>query len=87
MDVSGAKRVFEQSERLYEQYGKPLEAEHWGEYLAVHPDGQYVPDADGEAAHSRALNELGNGYFLFEVGPKAVIRWRDIRRTSPRHDD
>ena len=81
------RRAKELGDQLYEQYGKPLEAEHWGKYLAVHPDGQYVLDADREAAHNRALDELGKGYFLFKVGPKAVIRWRGIRRISSRHDD
>ena len=69
------RRAKELGDRLYEQYGKPLEAEHWGKYLAVHPDGgRFVLDADREAAHNRALNELGKGYFLFKVGPKAVRR-------------
>ena len=80
-------RAKELGDQLYEQYGKPLEADHWGEYLAVHPDGQYVLDTDREAAHNRALDELGKGYFLFKVGPKSVIRWQGIRRISPRNDD
>ncbi len=79
---SERRRAQEMGDRLYEQYGKPLEAEHWGMYLAVHPNGQYVVDEDREAAHNRALNELGKGYFLFQVGPKATVRWTGIRRVD-----
>ena len=87
------RQAKELGDSLYEQYGKPLEAEHWGEYLAVHPDGRIVLDKDREAAHSRALEELGKGYFLFQVGPKATIRWTGIRMIgshmigSQRNDD
>lgn len=81
------RRSKELGDQLYEQYGKPLEAEHWGKYLAVHPDGQYVLDEEREAAHNRALDKLGQGYFLFQVGPKAVIRWTGFRLIPPRHDD
>ena len=73
--------------QLYEQYGKPLEAEHWGKYLAVHPDGRIVIERDREIGHSRALEELGKGYFLFQVGPKAIIRWTGIRRVESRTKD
>ena len=30
----------QEAERLYEKYGKPLEAEHQGQYLAISPEGQ-----------------------------------------------
>ena len=29
-----------QYNELYEKYGNPLEAQHYGEYLAVSPDGK-----------------------------------------------
>jgi hypothetical protein len=32
----------EQADKLYEQYGKTLEREHWGEYVAIFPDGRTV---------------------------------------------
>ena len=35
------------ADRLYDQYAKPLEAEHWGEFIAIHPeDGRTLMDAD-----------------------------------------
>ena len=36
-----AKKAEEQK-RLYEQYGKSLEKEHTGEYVAITPDGQTI---------------------------------------------
>ena len=42
MDLSEAKGFFEQTDRLYERYGKPLEAEHWGKYAAIPPDGRTI---------------------------------------------
>ena len=38
----------EESDILYEQYGRPLEAQHRGEYLAVSPQGDTLigPDLD-----------------------------------------
>ncbi len=32
----------EEDDRLYEQYGKQLEKEHSGEYVAIGPDGQTI---------------------------------------------
>lgn len=79
MDVSEAKRVFEQTERLYEQYGKPLEAEHWGKFLAVHPDGRTFLADDYETLKERAHIELGMGIYVFKVGQRAVHRMPSIR--------
>ena len=38
--------LMEQSEKLYDQYGKPLEQEHWGEYVAIFPDGRTLIGTD-----------------------------------------
>ena len=31
---------------VYERYGKPLERDHWGEYLAVSPSGDTLLGSD-----------------------------------------
>ena len=36
----------EEDARLYEQYGKPLEKDHAGEYMAISPDGQTILSND-----------------------------------------
>src|ERR1700674_2062251 len=35
-----AQKLQEQSIGLYQLYGKPLEQAHWGEYLAISPEGK-----------------------------------------------
>ena len=70
-----------QGEELYERYGKPLEAEHWGEFIAIYPDGRTVlgeKDEHMDDVFFRAYDELGSGFHLFRIGPRSVgrMRWR-----------
>jgi hypothetical protein len=64
----------EEIDRLYEQYGKPLEAEHWGEYLAVSDNGvtRLAPTLD-ELMERLEKEPDGNGT-IFKVGEIAVFR-------------
>lgn len=78
--------VFELSElaeerfrSLYEQYGKPLEQEHWGEFLAVSADGRVLLGRDHLEVAQQALAEFGPGGFLYKVGEIAVGRWRAVK--------
>ena len=87
MDVSEAKRSFEQTDRLYEQYGKPLEAEHWGKYLAVHPDGRTILEDDYYILKDRAFDEFGMKFHVFKIGPRTAIRWTSFRRVSEEVND
>ncbi len=70
------QELIEQGDRLYEQYAKPLEAEHWGEYIAISPSGQVVLGHDLTEVAQEAASILGLGIFLFKVGEKVVGRWR-----------
>lgn len=65
-----------ESERLYSEYGQPLEQNHWGEYVAISPDGKTILGADLMNVSNRALDEFGRGSFVFKVGDKAVGKWR-----------
>ena len=66
----------EEGDRLYEEYGKSLEAEHWGEYVAITPDGRvFLADTRYDAA-KQAHDAFGPGIHLFKVGEKAVGKWR-----------
>lgn len=76
------RRMRELGDSLYEQYGKPLEAEHWGKYLAVHPDGRTILEDDYRLLTDRSLAELGKGVYVFKVGPKATHSWTGFRRVS-----
>ena len=59
---------------LYDRYGKPLESEHWGEFVAISPKGETVLGTDMNEVFYRAGDEMGRGFFLFKVGEKAVGR-------------
>lgn len=85
MDESEVKRFFEQTDCLYEKYGKPMEAEHWGKFLAVHPDGRTILEDDYRVLTNRASAELGKGIYVFKVGPRATHRMPSLRLV--RHDD
>lgn len=68
---SGLDRL---GDELYERYGKPLEAEHWGEFLSVVPDGRRLIGKDlTEVAHA-AVQAFGHGIRLYKIGPRAVGR-------------
>ena len=54
--------------KLYEQYGKPLEAEHWGKVVAIAPDGRTLLGTDKDILFNEALKVLGNDILIFEVG-------------------
>jgi hypothetical protein len=63
------------SDRLYEKYGRPLESEHLGEYLAVAEDGRTLLGHDLVELAQRAEAKLGRGVFVFKVGGPAVGKW------------
>jgi hypothetical protein len=66
----------EQADRLYEQYGKPLESQHQGEYVAIFPDGKTIIGPTRLQVADQAVRGVGRGSFLFKIGEKAVGRWR-----------
>gem|GEM_PF-940411 len=67
----------QEDQRLYEQYGKPLEQEHTGKFVAIGSDGQCILDSDELALAVQALSRFGRGNFaLRRIGYDAEIRWR-----------
>ena len=62
---------------FYESHGRPLELEHWGEFVAVSQDGQVMLDADYDSLFQRAVEAYGSGVTFFKVGDIAVgsVRW------------
>ncbi len=62
--------------RLYDEYGKPLEAEHLGKFVAISKDGRtLLGDSPGEVGR-RAREAFGPGNFVFKLGPRVVGKWR-----------
>ena len=70
-----ARRIKE-DKRLYEEYGKPLEKEHSGKFVAIGPDGQTIlGDGDAEILQ-QAIEKFGSGNFAFtRVGDRTLGRW------------
>jgi hypothetical protein len=64
------------ADRLYEQYGRPLEQQHRGEYVAISPAGKTILGRSRLETAKLAKEQFGPGSFLFKVGPRAVGRWR-----------
>lgn len=73
----------EQAVELYERYARPLEGEHWGEYVAITPRGEKIIEADLSKLQREAPEQVGPEHCLFKIGPRAVHRWLQGARTSP----
>jgi hypothetical protein len=74
--VAPNEELMEQAEKLYEQYGKPLERDHLGRYAAIFPDGRFVIGHTRLEVLDKALSQVGPGSFLFKIGEKIVGKWR-----------
>ena len=62
--------------RLYKKYGKPLEAEHTGEFIAIGYDGRTILGTDGGQLLRQAVQDLGSGNFvLARVGHPTYGKW------------
>ena len=61
---------------LYERYGKPLETDHKGEYLAVSPKGDTILGSTLLDVAKQATDKFGPGNFVYRVGESAVGKWR-----------
>ena len=70
------KEIANQGDELYERYGKPFEAEHWGEFIAISPDGRTLLGTEMAEVLDNALRQFGKGVHIFKVGPIAIGRMR-----------
>jgi hypothetical protein len=57
---------------LYEQYGKPLEAEHKGEYVAISNSGNTIVGKSLTGVVTNSIEKFGKGNFVFKIGSRAV---------------
>ncbi len=62
--------------RLYDLYGKPFEAQHWGEYVAITPDGRTVLAPTLLEVVQQAASVLGADNHVFKIGERTVGKWR-----------
>ena len=58
-------------DRLYRRFGRPLEAEHAGEFVAISDDGHVLLGTDEWALSDLAVERFGAGNFaLRKIGAK-----------------
>ena len=74
--AASSQQLMAQADSLYMQYGKPLEQEHWGEFVAIFPDGRLVLGNSQREVLEQGLDQFGPGSFVFKVGDKVVGKWR-----------
>ena len=75
--LDSARNVLEiEADRVYETYVKPLEQDHWGEYIAVSRDGKLLLGASLEDLTEEAVSALGRGHFAFRIGALEVGKVR-----------
>jgi len=69
------ERMGPEFDRLYERYGKPLEGEHRGEWIAIGLNGEVILGRDDIEVMEQATARFGKGNFSFRcIG--VVLRLR-----------
>ena len=64
-------RIAMELTKLYQQFGKRYEVEHWGEFVAITPDGRTMLGADEHNLFHKAVEVFGTGAFVFQVGQES----------------
>lgn len=76
MTTQDQEQLLAEANRLYETYAKHLEADHWGEYVAISRDGRVVLGTDDLEVLLAAKEAFGPGNFIFKVGDRVMGRFR-----------
>ncbi len=63
---------------LYQKYGRPLEKDHWGKFMAVSQRGKIILGESLLEVVEKAVKILGPENFVFKVGEKSVGRLRSL---------
>lgn len=76
-------------DRLYDELARPLEQDHYGEFIAITRDGRILLGPTLTDVMVRAKEAFGPGNFVFKIGPRAVGRmstrvWLGAQRPSVR---
>jgi hypothetical protein len=61
---------------LYEQFGKPLERDHTGEYVVISNSGNMIIGKSLTEVVTSAIRKFGKGHFVFKIGSRAVGSFR-----------
>jgi hypothetical protein len=75
MITAQTQSLLEQSDALYERYGKPFEKTHQGKFIAISPAGETLIADTVMELMQQAKESLGPGNFIFKIGARAVDNW------------
>jgi len=75
MHNNAQQQIAQKAEALYEKYGKPLEGEFAGKYLAVSKTGKIILGESVSALVRKAKTELGPVNFIYKIGERSVGKW------------
>jgi hypothetical protein len=75
MMTAQTQSLLEQSDALYERYGKPLEKTHRGKFIAISMTGKTLLADTLMELMVQAKETLGPGNFIFKIGERAVGKW------------
>ena len=69
--------VVQRDDQLYELYGEPLEATHWGQFVAISLQGEIIIGPNDLEVLQQALARFGRGNFAFRrIGGWPLGKWR-----------
>ena len=72
-------RKLEEQRWLYEKYGKRLEAEHTGEFVAIGLDGEVLLNRRLGELLKQAIDTFGpDNFALARVGHEAMAEWLHV---------
>ena len=70
------EQKLKEQRRLYEQYGKALEKDHTGEFVAISLEGEIILDRKMGKLLKRAVETFGQDNFaMARVGHEAMVEW------------
>ena len=70
------EQKLKEQRRLYERYGKALEKDHTGEFVAISLEGEIILDRKMGKLLKRAVETFGqNNFAMARVGHEAMVEW------------
>ena len=73
------ERKLEEQRRLYEKYGRALEKEHTGEFVAISLEGEIILDRRLGELLKRAMDTFGpDNFAMARVGHDAMAEWHHV---------
>ncbi len=73
--INQTQSLEHKAEALYEQYGKPLEKTHKGNYIAIAENGKTIIGTSALEVMQEAKQRLGPGNFIFKLGERSIGKW------------